>query len=210
MTTPETASLPSSTTPGGRVHPVDDQGLRILASGVDSLYASVRGRLRAGLLESLTEKRAAAGKDGAVLSFGDQDGHFLLRQHGWRGYPFWLSSPRYELFLGAADPFPPGYVALHSSFIHTLGVEEAVEEVGRCLSDAVFEGEPSLVPSRIDVYADTQGWQPGIDDFERFICRGLRRQLYSQPRVLPGCNDRRRRRAERGAPRASPRHALPG
>ena len=187
MTTPETGPLSPSATPGESAHHVDgSQGLRVLASGVDSLYASVRGRLRAGLVESLTEKRAAAGKDGAVMCFREEDGHFLLRQHGWRGYPFWLSSPRYELFLGAADPFPAAYVALHSSFIHTLGVEEAVEEVRRCLGDGVFDGDAPLVPSRIDVYADTQGWQPRMEDFERFICRGLRRQLYSQPRELHG------------------------
>lgn len=187
MTTPETASLPSSATPGEIAHRADDsQGLRVLASGVDSLYASVRGRLRAGLVETLTERRAAAGKDGSVMCFREEDGHFLLRQHGWRGYPFWLSSPRYELFLGAADPFPAAYVELHSSFIHTLGVEEAAEEVRRCLGSGVFDGDAPMVPSRIDVYADTQGWQPRIEDFERFICRGLRRQLYSQPHELHG------------------------
>lgn len=187
MMTPEAAVVSPLATPRRMVDLAGERhGLRVLASGVDSLYASVRGQLREGLVQTLTEARSAGDKDGTVVCFREEDGHFLVRQHGWRGYPFWLSSPRYELFLGAADPFPPAYVALHSAYIHTLGVEEAVEAVGRCLDNAVFDGHATLVPSRIDLYADTQGWQPRVEDFDRFICRGLRRQLYEQPRQLHG------------------------
>ena len=165
------------------------RGLRVLASGVDSLYASVPGELRDGVVEMLAEHRANADKDGAVMTFREEDGHFLVRPHGWRGYPFWLSSPRYELFVGAAAPFPPVYTALHSTYIHTLGVEETIGEVQRQLGD-ILRGEVSLAPSRIDLYADTQGWQPTAADFGRFVCRGVRRQLYEQPRQLHGSGRR--------------------
>jgi hypothetical protein len=159
------------------------RALRVLASGVDSLYASVPGELKNGVIEMLAEHRANADKGGAVMSFRNEDGHFLVRPHGWRGYPFWLSSPRYELFVGAAAPFPPVYVALHSPYIHTLGIEEAVGEIQSQLTGLLC-GEVSLVPSRVDLYADTQGWQPTAVDFGRFVCRGVRRQLYEQPRQL--------------------------
>ena len=168
-----------------RPEPARRRALRVLASGVDSLYASVPGELKDGVIAMLIEHRAKTDKGGAVMTFREEDGHFLVRPHGWRGYPFWLSSPRYEVFVGAAAPFPPVYVALHSPYIHTLGVEAAVGEVQRQLG-GLLRGEASLVPSRIDLYADTQGWQPTAADFGRFVCRGVRRQLYEQPPQLHG------------------------
>jgi hypothetical protein len=41
-----------------------------------------------------------------------------------------------------------------------------------------------LSPSRVDVYADTQGWVPTLDDFSRFACLGRSRQAYEEPRQL--------------------------
>lgn len=43
------------------------QQVRTLPSGVDSLYMSVRGEVRDGLLQQLSETRALANKDGTVL-----------------------------------------------------------------------------------------------------------------------------------------------
>lgn len=163
--------------------------MRVLASGVDSLYASVPGELVDGVVRALEATKGLGDADGTVLTFREEDGHFLLRRHGWRGYPFWLSSPRFELFVGAAAPFPPVYVALHSAHIHTLGVEEAVADVQAQLAPLLC-GEVRLVPSRIDLYADVQGWQPRTSDFDRFICRGVRRRLYEQPRELHGSGRR--------------------
>lgn len=180
MTTSELPAAAPPETPDDR----QNQGLRVLASGVDSLYASLRGQLRQAALQTLMETRAAADRDGTVIRFRGDDGHFLLRPHGWRGYPIWLSSPRFELFVGASEPFPPAYVALHSPYIHTLGVEEAIAEVRDCLAEAVCDGQATLVPSRIDLYADTQGWRPCVEDFDRFVCRGVRRRLYEQPRQM--------------------------
>lgn len=165
--------------------PATRRGLKVLASGVDSLYASVPGQLIDGVTQALAATKELGDADGTVLNLREEDGHFLLRRHGWRGYPFWLSSPRFELFVGAAAPFPPVYVALHSTYIHTLGVEEAAEDVRRQLGQLI-RGEVHLIPSRIDVYADVQRWQPRVSDFDRFICRGVRRRLYEQPRELHG------------------------
>jgi len=50
----------------------------------------------------------------------------------------------------------------------------------------VFGPPPVVIPSPIDVYADTQGWVPAPEDFRRFVCRGVRRTLYEQPGRLHG------------------------
>jgi hypothetical protein len=93
-----------------------------------------------------------------------------------------MSSPRYELMLGAAPPFPAAYVQLHSSYIHTLGVDDAAEAVTDLLRRRVFRDERmAVLPSRIDVYADVQGWEPSHQDYHRFVCRASGRRQYDEP-----------------------------
>jgi len=155
--------------------------LRVVGSGVDSLYCSIKGELYDGILVFFKDFRALSppGED-APLQLHDDEGAFLFKPHGWRGYPVWLSSPNYDVFLGASAPFPPGYVQLRSPFIHSVGIETAVAETHRVLVKSFFPGGCQLTPSRIDLYVDQQGWQPSPDDFRRFACRGVRRTQYEE------------------------------
>ena len=154
--------------------------LRLLSSGIDSLYLSVHGALIDGLMVWLHAMREMCGSEDTAFDFAAEEGSFLLRTHGWRGYPYWMSSPRFELMVGNRAPFPAVYVQLHSAFLHTLGAETAVIEVEHTLRHLFAKGW-RLVPSRLDVYADVQGWQPRAEDFERFVCRGVRRRMFTVP-----------------------------
>ncbi len=152
-----------------------------VAAGVDTLYLSLRGELDQGAMRVLNELRGAtADDDRTPFTLDDRDGFLMVRPHGWRGFPYWLSSPRYELMLGAAAPFPAAYVQLHSAYIHSRGVEEAASEVVQLVSDKLFGGGVGVTPSRIDVYADVQGWEPTWDDYGRFVCRAVSRRQYAQ------------------------------
>jgi len=157
--------------------------IRVLAAGIDSLYLSVRGELRDGVLQVFDTMRSfPLNEDEPVpFHFRDEEGGFLLRQHGWRSYKTWLSSPRYELMLGGPKALPAAYVQLHSAFIHTVGVGEAIAEVVDVLGAHFFSGPVVLTPSRVDLYADTQGWAPRPEQFEHFVCRGVKRRLFGQP-----------------------------
>ncbi len=145
--------------------------LTAVSSGVDSLYVAVHSELKGGVAEALTNARSLGGDDLVPFDMGEDVGSYLLRPHGWRRYPFWLSSPRYELMLGCPHPFPVAYTQLHSAFIHTVGIAEAVAAVERALRHFVVA--PRLTASRMDVYADTQGWTPPADA-DRFVCRARR------------------------------------
>lgn len=160
--------------------------LRVLAGGIDSLFASVRGELIEGVLVALGDVRALNPGSEVPCSFGGGPPDLLLRRHGWRGYPFWFSSPRYELYLGASKPFPPAYVQLHAEHLHTVGIEAAVEEVETMLRRDFFPDGFHAVASRVDVFADEQGWVPQHDDFHRFRCRALRRRIFELPRQAHG------------------------
>jgi hypothetical protein len=160
--------------------------LRVLASGIDSLFASVRGQLIDGVLVALADVRALNPDTEVSCSFDGGPADLLLRRYGWRGYPFWFRSPRYELHLGASEPFPPAYVQLHAEHIHAVGIEAAVEEVEIMLRRDFFPGGCRAVASRVDVFADQQGWVPQHDDFHRFRCRALRRRTFEVPRQQHG------------------------
>jgi hypothetical protein len=89
------------------------------------------------------------------------------------------------------------YLRLFSRFIHRVGVDAAVGEVKRVVAGLVAARGPAVPDgstigsdveaaadgplvnvSRIDVYADTQGWQPGREDYPRFVTRGGRRRQW--------------------------------
>ena len=67
--------------------------LRVLASGIDSLYVSVLGKLIDGLLIFFGDLRGFTLDGDIPLSLGCGELDLLLRTHGWRGYPWWFSSP---------------------------------------------------------------------------------------------------------------------
>lgn len=159
--------------------------VNILSAGVDSLYVSAPGKLRDGLVEGLAAKRAEAAGAGEPAAFKLPSGAgFVVKAHGWRGYPYWLSSPWLDMMIGAHEPFPPVYIQLRSAYLHQVGVEAAIEAVRRIVSaDVLCEAEHMSV-SRVDLYADEQGWTPQPADFRRFVCRAVRRRLYEMPRQM--------------------------
>jgi hypothetical protein len=93
-----------------------------------------------------------------------------------------------------------------SPFLHRVGVEAAVEEAEQVaayfcphLADDVIEvappdgrsgidrqGQPGggLTASRIDLYIDTQGWEPDQVAFERFVTRAAHRRAREEPREI--------------------------
>jgi hypothetical protein len=160
--------------------------VRVLASGIDSLYASVRGELVDGLLQVLAELRRANPDADVPLSLHSSGSDTMLRRYGWRGYPFWLSSPRYEIAVGARDPFPTVYLQLHAEHIHSVGIERAVYEAEAMLVDDLFPRGCRAIASRVDVFVDEQGWTPERDDFANFRCRALRRRMFEMPRQEHG------------------------
>ena len=155
--------------------------LSVLSSGVDTLHLSVRGCPDEDRLYELDEakEQARVSSEQQVVSFTDPPRSFLMRPHGWRRYRLWMSSPSFELALGASDPFPFSFVQLHSAFIHTAGVAAAVEDV-RDLLGGIFSGEPDIAVSRIDLYVDQQGWIPTRTMLDDFVCRAVQRRAFDQ------------------------------
>ena len=158
-------------------------GLRVLSSGVDTLHFSVRGELQEGLLVFLEalKREAQTSKELQVVTWGEQSLSVALRPHGWRSYPFWASSPNIEVAIGAPSPFPPVFIQTHSACLLSRGAHGAQAEISKWLAASVMRSEPQLGISRLDLYCDTRGWSPAVDDFDRLHCRRVCRRVYSTP-----------------------------
>jgi hypothetical protein len=199
-------------------------GLVILSAGVDSLYASAVGAPASCHLATAQERKAAAAAEEQPVVWEPEGAGraFLVRPHGWRGFPIWLTSPAMDVCMGGGKALPALYLWLQAAFLHQVGVEVAVEDAERVRAALVSEREPQpdpdgdwprpeewpgergqaavapalggeLTASRIDLYADTQGWQPVREDFPRFVCRAQRkwefeadRQMHTRGRRLSG------------------------
>lgn len=154
--------------------------LRLLSSGVDSLYLSARGGARAALLGELEAARVQAGHEREPVPFdlGVSGWRMLLKPGGWGGYAYWLTSPSAELWLGRGkeESGPAVRMQVHSAFLHAAGARGALAAVRALLTQDVCAGPPMLSVSRMDVYADAQGWRLSPSDLSRFVTRANHRR----------------------------------
>jgi hypothetical protein len=179
--------------------------VRVLAAGVDSLYASVADGLTVDTLAEAINHRAEAqdSADTTVWEIPGTGRSFETLPHGFRKYVACLRSPAMEFRVGPEDEHRPALmIEWRSPFLHQLGVARTVEEAEQvaryfCLHLAAermappprpsglarieSDGYPGwgLAASRVDLYA--QGWSPDVIPPERFVTR----RRGTRPRTSP-------------------------
>ena len=181
----------------------------VLSAGVDTLVASVPEGLTIDRLAEALEHRGMAqdSAETAVWEIPGTDRNFEVLPHGFRRYAACLKSPAMQVRVGPEDPErPPVVIEWRSAFLHQVGAELAVEEGeriaayfcpvlaeggGPCVNPqhtlaAASAGMPGrgLTASRVDLYVDTQGWEPGHAELRRFVTRGAHRRVFEEPRQL--------------------------
>ena len=162
--------------------------LVVLSSGVDSLNLSAWGDLEPGVLTTLAEKREQARLAGAPVRFNlwKTGTPFDVKPHGARSYSNVLTSGDMDLMVGTGPAFPPVFAELRSEYLHARGPDLAIGDLVKILTEDLFEKEPQLVTSRVDLYADTQGWDLDLADLRRFTCQGRYRVSYREAAMQEG------------------------
>jgi hypothetical protein len=162
--------------------------LTVLASGVDRLELSVRGSVRHEVLRALeaAKREAERMREPEPFRFTEGGRGFLVQASGRRAYPYVLLSPDFGLTVRGNGELPPVRVDILSAFLHEVGAERAAAEVERLVTEALFVVAPELVVSRVDVYADVQGWELSEADGRRFVSRARKRTSYTVGRRLTG------------------------
>jgi hypothetical protein len=155
--------------------------LRVLASGVDGLEVTARGGVRQDVWDHLEAGKREAQEAGEPVPFEMSRGHrlFLILPHGRRGWQYWLTSPDMELGIGRNRQGVPVYGQLHSAYLHSLGPELALGLLGTLLQVEVMSGPFQMIGTRVDLYADVQGWAFELADMERFAARGRYRRTHA-------------------------------
>ena len=156
--------------------------LSVLTHGVDSLYLSFKGQLDRALLETMERLKLEAQEESRPTPIAFEGGPpMVVLPHGWTFYRYALRSTPFDLFLAAGDHVPPVYVRISSFYLHSVGVEDAATAVEELVRGHVMARCQPARPSRVDIYADFQGWHPDPDDLRRFVTRGVRNHLYYEP-----------------------------
>lgn len=156
-----------------------------LTSGVDALYLSGRTELPDSLVARLDAARdAAVDADTPVMvPFGGYD--WEMQSHGLGRYRYRLDHPLAALGVTTSDKLPTFRLQARAEALHS---QMGPRGVVRWITSALHN-EGLLVTwtvSRIDLHADTQGWNPTGNDRHRFVCRAHTRATFEDDNELTG------------------------
>jgi hypothetical protein len=147
--------------------------IRVLAAGIDSLYVSFKGELDAARLEGIELLKIKAQESGQLQIFLADERKALIQRSGWGSYRYWLRCGDFDVFLGRGQGLPAAYARVASEFIHEVGPIKALADL-KSFVGALLDQVDETICSRVDIYADFQGWVPVSDDYQRFVTRSRR------------------------------------
>ena len=148
--------------------------LTLCSAGVDSLYVSFAGTVDVRLLGHLEELRLQAQADGAPVLLPAGERRMIVHANGSGHYRYWLHCSDFQVLVAQGRMLPPVYLKLSSAYLHQLGPIAALRDAETFVR-ATLTGQ--LAPpqaSRVDLYADFQGWIPNEQDFRRVVTRARR------------------------------------
>jgi hypothetical protein len=144
--------------------------LQELASGIDALYLSGSALVPAQLLKRLASARAVAESGTGGDRTVEVGGHsFTVAPMAWGKYRYRLMHENGLVGVTESERLPAFRIQPRAEFLHGAGTTAAVQWFRACLEAEV--GPLLLGVSRLDIHADWQGWAPGWNDRERFVCR---------------------------------------
>lgn len=140
-----------------------------LASGVDAIYSSGRASLPFELVARLEAARAdaVARKERVTFEFGGTE--VLMAPHAFGRYHFCLIHQYGRIGITTSPVLPTFRIQPLAEFLHGSGPRAAT-----AWFHSLLEEERHLVQlsvSRIDLFADFQGWILDVDDRKSFVFR---------------------------------------
>lgn len=140
-----------------------------VASGIDALYMSGHADAPDAVFERLKVAREVAMEaDEAVgIEFGGVD--FNLEPHGFGIYKYCLRDAFGVIGVSPSKQIPAVRIQPTSEFLHRAGVTEVVRHYRTLIEREL--GEVLLNASRFDLYVDSQGWSPTLNERHRFVSR---------------------------------------
>ena len=148
--------------------------VRVLAAGIDSLYVSFKGETDAARLDGIEFLKVRAQETGQPQLFlSVDDRKALVQPSGWGSYRYWLRCGDFDVFVGRGQSLPAVYARIASEFIHEVGPIRALADLKSFVA-ALLDQVDETICSRVDIYADFQGWVPVSEDYHHFVTRSRR------------------------------------
>ena len=140
-----------------------------LTSGVDAIYLSGRASLPSELLQRLetAHSLAVASGDGPPFQFGSEE--MTLAPHGWGKYRYCLQHPYGRIGITLSSRLPSIRIQPYAEFLHGAGPQGVVDWFRSLLQEEC--GHVMLTVTRLDIFADFQGWNLAGDARHEFVCR---------------------------------------
>jgi len=155
-----------------------------LASGVDALYLSGRAAPPASLLERLESARTEAVALDARPPFQFGALEMRIAPHSFGKYRYCLDHPYGRIGLTPSSKLPALRIQPRAEFLHGIGAEATVDAFRDLIEAEV--GPVRLSVSRLDLFADFQGWALSGDDRGHFLCRARDTATYEADEDLRG------------------------
>ncbi len=127
-------------------------------------------------IELLKVRAQETGQPQVLLA---DDRKALVQPSGWGSYRYWLRCGDFDVFVGRGASLPGVYTRIASEFIHEVGPHTALAELRSFVRSLLLGQSDQIVCSRVDVYADFQGWVPRSEDYDHFITRSRRNSCHS-------------------------------
>ena len=110
--------------------------------------------------------------------------YFFVAGHGWGKYRFCLDHPMARIGFSTSAHLPAVRIQPRAEYLHAEGPEAVVAAMRALLGPEL--GDVHLSVSRVDLFADWQGWELTFDDAHRFVCRADTRRTYEVGGSLTG------------------------
>ena len=145
-----------------------------LASGIDALYLSGRGQIAAGLISDLDAARRKAENDTAAVAIDlGADVDTFVEPRSFGRYRYRVSCEHGLIGVSDAPAMPPLRLQPTARFLHAVGPAAAVAWFSELACG--FTGDLRLSASRVDVFADWQGWEFLASTRHSFVGRATKR-----------------------------------
>lgn len=155
-----------------------------LASGVDALYMSGRASLPFELLErlELSRQRSIDGGFGPPFQFGGVE--MSMGANGWGKYRYCLTHPFGQLGITLSSRLPTFRIQPYAEFLHGAGPQGVVDWFKEIIENEC--GHVMLTVTRLDLFADFQGWPLTVDARHEFLCKATARHSYEDNEEFNG------------------------
>jgi hypothetical protein len=127
----------------------------------------------AARLDGIEFLKVKAQDAGQAQNFATDQRKALIQASGWGSYRYWLRCGDFDVFVGRGRSMPAVYARIASEFIHEVGPLKALADL-RSFVGALMDEVGETTCSRVDIYADFQGWVPVSEDYQRFVTRSRR------------------------------------